>query len=92
VQKLYQRLIEWARFSSRPSEPKVTRTVHSEVTVERQGIIVLIGGAVASGLDTCPLCGQKLAVSQTGSNGALVQASQKQALPEKIAQLTTKKT
>jgi len=33
------------------------------VTVERQGMTLLVGGA-AAGFDVCPLCGQKLAPAQ----------------------------
>jgi hypothetical protein len=33
------------------------------VTVERQGMTLLVGGA-AAGFDNCPLCGQKLAPAQ----------------------------
>jgi hypothetical protein len=33
------------------------------VTVERQGMTLLVGGATA-GFDTCPFCGQKLAPTQ----------------------------
>jgi hypothetical protein len=33
------------------------------VTVERQGVKLLVVGA-AAGFDTCPLCGQKLAPTQ----------------------------
>jgi len=40
-----------------------SRTVRTEVTVERQGTTVLAGN-VAAGFDTCPLCGSKLAPEQ----------------------------
>jgi len=33
------------------------------VTVERQGMALLVGGT-AAGFDVCPLCGQKLAPAQ----------------------------
>jgi hypothetical protein len=38
--------------------------VRTEITVERQGMTLLVGGA-AAGLDNCPLCGQKLTPVQT---------------------------
>jgi hypothetical protein len=34
------------------------------VTVEREGMTLLVGDA-AAGFDTCPLCGNKLASAQT---------------------------
>jgi hypothetical protein len=34
------------------------RTVRTEITVERQGMTLLMGGM--AGFDTCPLCGSKL--------------------------------
>jgi hypothetical protein len=37
-----------------------TRTVRTEVTVQREGLTLLVGSA-AAGFDICPLCGQKLA-------------------------------
>ena len=40
-----------------------SRIVRTEVTVERQGMTLLVGGT-AGGFDTCPLCGQKLAPAQ----------------------------
>jgi hypothetical protein len=39
-------------------------TVRTEVTVEQQGTILLVGGGTAVGFDTCPLCGTKLAPEQ----------------------------
>jgi len=38
-----------------------SRTVRTEVTVQREGMTVLVGGA---GFEICPLCGQKLAPAQ----------------------------
>ena len=65
MNRLYQWLSGQARFfrtdtSSRGS----SRTVRTEVTVERQGMTLLMGGAAAAGFDTCPLCGNKLTPAQ----------------------------
>jgi hypothetical protein len=64
TQKLYQRLFNWARFGSSPSVPVVTRVVHTDVTVDRQGVTVLLSGGAAADFDICPLCGQTLAPAQ----------------------------
>jgi len=50
-------------FRSDTSGHGTGRIVRTEVTVERQGLILLVGGA-AAGFDNCPLCGQKLAPAQ----------------------------
>lgn len=61
VQKLYQRLFQRARFSRPGSSTSiVSRTVRTEVTVERQATTVLTGGIPATSFSTCTLCGQKL--------------------------------
>jgi hypothetical protein len=63
-----KRLYQWFRErasifrSARPS-PGTTRTVRTEVTVRREGLTLLVGGA-AAGFDICPFCGQKLAPAQ----------------------------
>jgi hypothetical protein len=64
VKRLYQWFSERASFfrSSMP-DTSTTRTVRTEVTVQREGLALLVGGA-AAGLDFCPLCGQKLAPTQ----------------------------
>ncbi|MGA2647912.1 MAG: hypothetical protein ABSF15_24705 [Candidatus Sulfotelmatobacter sp.] len=62
--RLYQWLTRRASFfHSQTSGRGTSRTVRTEVTVERQGMTLLVGGA-AAGLDNCPLCGQKLAPAQ----------------------------
>jgi hypothetical protein len=38
----------------------VTRTVRTEVTVERRAMAVLASDLAGAGFDTCPLCGNKL--------------------------------
>lgn len=50
-------------FRSDVSGRGTSRTVRTEVTVERQGMTVVVGRA-AVGLDLCPLCGQKLEPAQ----------------------------
>jgi hypothetical protein len=62
------RIYQWlsGRASSIRSEAsghRVSRTVRTEVTVERQGMTLLVGGGTAS-FDSCPLCGQNLAPEQ----------------------------
>jgi hypothetical protein len=67
MNRLYQWLSGRASFfRSDPSDRGTSRTVRTEVTVERQGITLLVGGAAAGGFDVCPLCGQKLAPEQAG--------------------------
>ena len=61
MNRLYQWLSGRARFfSSHTSGCGTSRTVRTEVTVERQGMTLLVGGAAVD-FDTCPLCGTKLA-------------------------------
>jgi hypothetical protein len=64
MKRLYQWLSGWASIfrSGRPSQG-TTRTVRTEVTVQREGLTLLVGG-VAAGFDICPLCGQALAPAQ----------------------------
>jgi hypothetical protein len=45
---------------SETSAKGVTRTVRTEVTVERQTMALWVGEGEAVGLDVCPLCGSKL--------------------------------
>ncbi len=62
---LYQWLFGRASFfRSYRSDQGVSRTVRTEVTVEQEGMTLVIGGAVAS-FDICPLCGTKLAPAPT---------------------------
>jgi hypothetical protein len=64
VNRLYQWLCERASFfRSETSDQGTSRTVRTEVTVEREAITLTVGGA-AAGLDICPLCGTKLAPAQ----------------------------
>ena len=64
MQRIYQWLSQRASFfHSQTSGRGTSRTVRTEVTVERQGMTLLVGGT-AAGFDNCPLCGQKLAPAQ----------------------------
>jgi hypothetical protein len=64
MNRLYQWVSQRASFfRSDVSGRGTNRTVRTEVTVERQGMTLLIGGA-ASGFENCPLCGQQLAPAQ----------------------------
>ena len=60
MQKLYQRLFNWARVFASQTQTPVGRVIHTEVTIERQGLAVLTGDLAAEGFQNCPLCGQKL--------------------------------
>jgi hypothetical protein len=61
MNRLYQWLSDRARFfRSEGTSRGVSRTVRTEVTVERDAVAVLLGGGAAN-LDTCPFCGSQLA-------------------------------
>ncbi|MFY9844158.1 MAG: hypothetical protein WA718_19720 [Terriglobales bacterium] len=61
MNRLYQWLSKRASFfRSDASGRGTSRTVRTEVTVERQGMTLLVGGAPAA-FENCPLCGQRLA-------------------------------
>jgi len=57
--RLYQWLSERARFSRSDAATGLSRTIRTEVTIERYEKTLLVGGAPVD-LDQCPLCGQKL--------------------------------
>jgi hypothetical protein len=62
---LYQWLFGRASFfRSDRSDQGVSRTVRTEVTVEREGMTLVVAGA-AVGFDICPLCGTRLTPEQT---------------------------
>jgi hypothetical protein len=64
MKRLYQWFSKRASvFRSGTSGPGTTRTVRTEVTVQREGMTLLVGSA-AAGFENCPLCGQKLAPAQ----------------------------
>jgi hypothetical protein len=73
VYRLYQWLSRRARFF-RPDSAvgSLTRTVRTEVTFERHGTTLLVGGVPAN-LDSCPLCGQRLAAAQEEHPGFCLQ-------------------
>ena len=76
VYRLYQWLSRRARFFRSDSAiGGLSRTVRTEVevTFQRRGTTLLVGGAPAD-LDRCPLCGQKLAPAQAEQSGLLLQA------------------
>jgi hypothetical protein len=65
MSRIYQWLSGRASFFRSDTSGRGTnRTARTEVTVERQDMILLVGGAAAAGFDTCPLCGSKLAPAQ----------------------------
>jgi hypothetical protein len=64
TKRLYQWLSRRASFfRSDTSGRGTTRTVRTEVTVQREGMTLLVSDAAAA-FDTCPLCGSKLAPAQ----------------------------
>jgi hypothetical protein len=74
MNRLYQWLSGRASFfRSDTSGRGASRTVRTEVTVERQGVTLLLGGAAAVSFDVCPLCGNKLAPAQTEKATARLQ-------------------
>jgi hypothetical protein len=61
VKRLYQWFSERASFfRSDVSGGRMSRTVCTEVTVQREGITLLLGDVAAAGFAICPLCGNKL--------------------------------
>jgi hypothetical protein len=63
TKRLYQWLSGWASFfRSNPPDRRTSRTIRTEVTVQRQGMTLLVGDAAS--FDTCPLCGSALAPEQ----------------------------
>ena len=64
MKRLYQWLSERASFFRHDAVGhSASSTVSTETTVRREVTTLLVGSAAAS-LDTCPLCGSKLASSQ----------------------------
>ena len=71
MNRIYQWLSERASFFGHDVVGHGTsRTVRTEVTVERQDTILL---ATGSALDTCPLCGQKVAPAMAEQVGLRLQ-------------------
>jgi hypothetical protein len=80
---LYQWLSGRASFfRSDTTNRAVSRTVRTEVTVQREGMALLVGDATAAGFHVCPLCGAELAPKQAEQvssrllKGSTSQASQ----------------
>lgn len=72
MNRLYQWLSGRARFFRTDTSSRgASRTIRTEVTVERQGMTLLVGGAAGAGFDTCPLCGNKLAPNQAEPRSGL---------------------
>jgi hypothetical protein len=71
--RLYQWLSKRARFSRSDAATGLSRTIRTEVTIERCEKTLLVGGAPVD-LDQCPLCGQKLVPAQAEQGGLLLQA------------------
>jgi hypothetical protein len=66
MKRLYQWISERASFFRSDISAQgatTTRTICTEVTVQREGMTLLVAGA-AAGFDICPLCGQKVAPAQ----------------------------
>jgi len=61
VNRLYQWLSQRASsFRSETADRGTSRTVRTEVTVQQQGMTLLVGDAADAGFHTCPLCGTEL--------------------------------
>lgn len=74
VYRLYQWLWQRARLPRPdPALGGLSRTVRTEVTIERLEKTLLVGGAPVD-LDHCPFCGQKLLPPQAEQVGLLLQA------------------
>ncbi len=72
MQRLYQWLSQRASFFRYDSADRgASSTVRTETTVRREGMTLLVGSAATLGLDICPLCGSKLAPTQSGQAGHL---------------------
>jgi hypothetical protein len=66
MKRLYQWFSERASlFYSDTVGHGTSRTVRTKVTVQREGMTLVVSGVAAAGFDICPLCGQTLAVAQT---------------------------
>jgi hypothetical protein len=80
MQRLYQWLSEQASFFRHDAAGHgMSRNVRTETTVRREGVTLLVGSAAALGLDTCPLCGSKLAPTEAeGARRRLLEGSSAQ--------------
>ena len=65
MHRFFQSLCERVGFSrAQPLRHGESRTIRTEVTVEREETTVQLGGVTFGPLDTCPMCGHKLAPGQ----------------------------
>ena len=72
---LYQWISERASFFRSDISAQgttTTRTICTEVTVQREGMTLLVAGTAAA-FDICPLCGQKVAPAQPEPSGFRLQ-------------------
>jgi hypothetical protein len=65
MKRLYQWFSEQASFFFSDLDGDTSRTVRTEVTVQREALTLLVSEA-ATACDICPLCGQKLAPAKVG--------------------------
>ncbi len=66
MKRLYQWISERASFFRSDISAQgatTTRTICTEVTVQREGMTLMVTGAAAA-FELCPLCGQKIAPAQ----------------------------
>ena len=65
MRRLFQTLCERVGFSrAETCRHGEGHTIRTEVTVEREEMTVRLGGVTYGTLDTCPVCGHKLAPGQ----------------------------
>jgi hypothetical protein len=77
MNRLYQWLSDRASFFHPDGTSRgVSRTVRTEVTVQREAVAMLLGGGAANP-DICPLCGGKLAAAAAADQpqGRLLEGS-----------------
>ena len=66
MKRLYQWFTERASFSASDAVAnRMSRTVQTEVTVQREAMTLLVGEGLP-GFNICPLCGQKVAPTHVG--------------------------
>jgi hypothetical protein len=92
MKRLYQWFNERASFFlSDTADNAASRTVRTEVTVQREAVTLLVGES--SGFDICPLCGQKFAsvtVEQTSLRRPTGSMSQEVAQPDGASRANTR--
>jgi len=76
VKELYQWLSRRAMAFLSGSFAPAGRVIQTEVTIERQGITMLLSGVAASDFEVCPLCGGSLSsVQAEAMRGCLQEGS-----------------